>query len=144
MATPTEAAEARAQEEARAHSRPADGFAGRSATVDELVTLWNAIDGVILADGGSPGVSVERQVAVVEVERAVEAIVRRVQNGASPPSVKPVRLTRAEVERVLAAVPEDSAVILREIITRSTKAPLDDEETAATCDLLGALAEGIA
>ncbi len=79
MATPTERAEARAQEEARAHARP-------------------------------------------------------------------LRLTRAEVERVLASVPAESELVLRRMIARhpGTRVPGYVEEYQATNALLGALADGLA
>ena len=65
-------------------------------------------------------------------------------------AAKPTRLTRAEVERVLASVPPESSLVLRRELTSSPEAIGRFDGTtltiggAAVRSLLGALAEGLA
>ncbi len=57
---------------------------------------------------------------------------------------RPVRLTRAEVERVLASIPLESSVVLKQMLADRLAGPALPAERLAVMDLLRSLAEGMA
>jgi len=128
--TPTELAEARAQEEARAHTRPcAPGCGG--------ARCHGTGDGNCYGGADNPRLHF-RALACANAGRCLNPAAATVPN----------HLTRAEVERVLACVPSESAIVLRalagEVLILRGLPPIGGRERAVLGNLLRALGEGLA